>query len=302
VAFIAVLLISGCSAKPVDTSDARLFRVTHGESARDIARALTDQGFIRRPWSFLIWVKLPFHHRHSIRPGAYPISPSDTGYSILQLMLKGPPSARLTFPEGWNAKQIATLLELHNVIPAATFLQKVDKEKLEGYLFPDTYVFEQGSDLDTVMHAMRRRFNQMLPPDWAERQKALHLSDRQLVTLASIVERETRVPEERPLIAGVFLNRLHKHMRLETDPTVQFALGVWKPHLTYHDLEVESPYNTYRHAGLPPGPICNPGAAALDAAAHPAQTDMLFFVATGDGTHRFSQNYQQHLKVQREQR
>jgi len=117
--------------------------------------------------------------------------------------------------------------------------------------------------------------------------------------LASIVEREARAPQERPLIAGVFINRLKKHWYLESCATVEYALGAWKPHLTYKDLDVKSPYNTYRHPGLPPGPICNPGAAALEAAAHPAQTDMMFFVSDGQGTHRFSRYYQEHLEVQK---
>jgi UPF0755 protein len=114
-----------------------------------------------------------------------------------------------------------------------------------------------------------------------------------------LVEREAQAPQERPLIAGVFYNRLRKHWYLESCATVEYALGAWKPHLTYKDLQVVSPYNTYRHPGLPPGPICNPGAAALNAAAHPAETDMMFFVADGQGTHRFSRYYNEHLAVQK---
>jgi len=128
--------------------------------------------------------------------------------------------------------------------------------------------------------------------------KALHLSYAQIVTLASLVEKEARAPQERPLIAGVFYNRLRKHWRLESCATVEYALGTWKPQLTYKDLDVQSPYNTYRHFGLPPGPICNPGAASLEAAAHPAPTDMMFFVADGQGTHRFSRYYKEHLAAQ----
>ena len=128
--------------------------------------------------------------------------------------------------------------------------------------------------------------------------KTLHLS-WQVVILASLVEREARVPQERPLIAGVFYNRLKKHLRLESCATVEYALGAWKPKLTYKDLEVESPYNTYKHSGLPPGPICNPGKASLDAAAHPEPTEMMFFVAHGDGTHQFSKDYKEHLEVQK---
>ena len=291
-------LLQGCVGAPAD-APRQPFVVERGTSAREIARGLTQAGYIHHPWSFLIWVKWGAHHARAIHPGTYMLSPKDGGYHIAQLLRQGPPAERVTFPEGWTSRQMAAVLESHRVVGAAAFLAKVKQDKAEGYLFPDTYVFEQNSDVDTVIRAMRHRFTQMLPPDWAERAKALHLSERDLVTLASIVEREARVPPERPVIAGVFLNRLRKHWRLESCATVEYALGKWKPRLTYRDLDVQSPYNTYRHAGLPPGPIGNPGAAALDAAAHPSATDMMFFVANGDGTHRFSQYYKQHLDAQK---
>jgi UPF0755 protein len=300
--FLAAFGVLAACAKPPDTpSEYRLFHIERGASAQKIARALTADGFIHHPWSLLIWIKLDPNNRKAIHPGVYSISPADTGYRILQLLRQGPPSARITFPEGWTAQQMAALLEAHNIVPAAAFLSEVEKEKLEGYLFPDTYDFDQGSSADAVIGLMRHRLTQKLPPDWAARQKALHLSERELITLASIVEREARVPQERPVIAGVFMNRLHKHWRLESCATVEYALGKWKPRLTYKDLDVASPYNTYRHGGLPPGPIGNPGAAALNAAAHPAQTDMMFFVAAGvgDGTHQFTRYYKEHLAVQK---
>ena len=141
---------------------------------------------------------------------------------------------------------------------------------------------------------------QALDSSWAGRAPDLPLVDkRQALTLASIVEREARVPQERPLIAGVFLNRLRRHWYLESCATVEYALGSWKARLRYKDLQVDSPYNTYRHPGLPPGPICNPGAASLEAASHPEKTDMMFFVAEGGGAHQFSRYYKEHLAVQR---
>jgi UPF0755 protein len=178
----------------------------------------------------------------------------------------------------------------------------VDKDKREGFLFPDTYFFEQRIAAPQVIDRMIHRFHEKEPKDLLSQGKAMRLSYLQVVTLASLVEKEARVPDERPLIAGVYLNRLHKHMRMEADPTVQYALGGWKPQLTYKDLDVDSPYNTYRHAGLPPGPICNPGLASLEAASHPAQTDMLFFFAEGGGKHRFSKDYKEHMAAQKEMR
>jgi len=207
---------------------------------------------------------------------------------------------KITFPEGWTAKQMAAHLQSKNITDPEQFLQIVASEHHEGFLFPDTYFFQQSIPARDVVDRLVRRFHEVAPNDLEQQAKALHLSYNQLVTLASLVEKEARAPQERPIIAGVFLNRLRKHWRLESCATVEYALGDWKAQLTYKDLDVVSPYNTYRHFGLPPGPICNPGLAALQAAAHPAKTEMMFFVADGSGTHRFSQYYDQHLAVQKE--
>jgi UPF0755 protein len=282
--------------RPVGSITSVRFQVRKGISARDIARDLREDGLIHSRWSFLIWAKLYGHN--SIRPGVYELSTRQSGWSIYRRLLQGPPRVRLTFPEGWTARQMAVVLETHGVTSAKDFLEIVDKEKREGFLFPDTYFFEQGLDAHVIVSRLIERFREKVPKDFKERADAMKLSFGQLVTLASIVEREARVPQERPVIAGVFYNRLRKRWLLESCATVEYALGSWKPHLTYKDLAVDSPYNTYRHRGLPPGPICNPGAAALDAAAHPAKTDMMFFVADGQGTHRFSRYYDEHLAAQ----
>ncbi len=273
------------------------FQVRRGLSAREIAHDLHEDGLIGHPWTFLIWVKLM--GAKAIRPGIYDLSTRATGLGIYRELLKGPLRARVTFPEGWTARQMAALLETHGVTSAADFMAVVNREKWEGFLFPDTYIFEQGLPAERVASRLVERFREKEPKDFNERAKAMKLSYRQLVTLASIIEKEARVPQERPIISGVFYNRLKKHWYLESCATVEYALGAWKPHLTYKDLEVNTPYNTYRHGGLPPGPICNPGEAALVAAAHPTPTDMMFFVADGQGTHRFSRYYNEHLAVQK---
>jgi len=272
------------------------FVVARGASAHQIAQQLRRQGLIWHPWTFLIWVKL--HGKTNIRPGVYSISRSLGGLQILRVLRAGPPLVRVTFPEGWTSKQMAALLDSKDVTSGADFLAAVGKNKREGFLFPDTYFFEQGLAPSQVIDRMVQRFHEKEPKDMMAQAKALHVSYLQIVTMASLVEREARVPQERPIIAGVFYNRLRKHWRLESCATVEYALGGWKPQLTYKDLDVSSPYNTYRHMGLPPGPICNPGAAALEAAVHPASTDMMFFVADGGGTHRFSKYYSEHLAAQ----
>jgi UPF0755 protein len=272
------------------------YQVRKGVSMRDVARDLRAQGLLRHRWSFLIWPKIL---REAIRPGVYEISPRETGLAIYRQFVQGPPKVRVTFPEGWTSRQMASQLEARGICPAVEFLAVVNKQKREGYLFPDTYFFEEGTPAEALVARLVEGFRVKVPKDFKEQAKGLKLSYGQLVTLASIVEREARAASERPLIAGVFYNRLRKHWHLESCATVEYALGAWKPHLSYKDLAVESPYNTYRHAGLPPGPICNPGAAALEAASHPAKTDMMFFVADSSGTHKFSKDYEEHLEVQK---
>ena len=292
------LLLAGLViALHLQSSAPQRFIVNKGASAHEIARELKQNGLVWHPWTFLAWVHL--RGRHAIRPGAYSLSPRMTGFQIYNAFRQGPPIIRITFPEGWTAKQMAALLESHVITGAGPFLNLVQIQQREGFLFPDTYFFEQGIDPSQVIDRMVHRFHEKEPRDLQSQAQAMKLSYRQLVTLASLVEKEARAPEERPLIAGVYLNRLRKHMLLEADPTVQYALGEWKSKLHYKDLQIESPYNTYRHLGLPPGPICNPGAASLAAAAHPMHTDNLFFVATSSGTHIFTKTYQQHMAVQR---
>jgi UPF0755 protein len=294
---VGLSIFHGCSQTP--NSELVTLNVERGATIRSIAERLKTHGVISNQWLF-VWVGRL--NGVTPKPGLYQIPASSSISEVWDVLRQGPTRARITIPEGWTAKQIAQRLEAANVMPAAVFLEKVEKESLEGYLFPDTYLFDQGSSVDVVVNTLRKRFEHMRPADFGTRAKALRLTERQLVILASIVEREARVRDEMPMIAGVYLNRLRKGMKLQADPTVQYALGQWTSRLLYKDLEVDSPYNTYRHKGLPPGPIGNPGVAALEAAVHPAQTDMLFFVAQGDGTHRFSKSYEDHLNVQRKKR
>lgn len=284
---------------PTRTGAPRRVVILKGASVKEIASTLQREGLLKQKISFLVWARVS---HGAMRPGVYTLTPGTSTRALVQILRQGPPAIKVTFPEGWTARQMGTHLETLGVVEASPFVELVMKGKNEGYLFPDTYFFDQGIAPQIVIDRMVKRFHEKEPKDIAERAKALKLSYQQIVTLASLVEKEARVPAEQPLIAGVFLNRLKKRWRLESCATVQYALGTWKPQLTYKDLEIESPYNTYRHAGLPPGPICNPGAAALDAAAHPETTEMMFFVAEGGGTHRFSKYYTEHLAAQKQKR
>ncbi len=285
------------SRAPAGSVSSIHFQLRRGLSGREIARDLQQHGLIRHPASFLIWVK--FFGANRLRPGIYDLPTSSSGLEIYRRFEKGPPLVRVTFPEGWMARQMAALLESKGIVNATEFMKVVQQGQAEGYLFPDTYFFEQDTPAEKVVTRMRTRFSEVLPKDFELQAKQRKLTTKELVTLASMVEKEARAPAERPIIAGVFYNRLKKKMLLESCATVEYALGKWKPRLLYKDLEVKSPYNTYKHAGLPPGPICNPGAASLEAAAHPAVTDMLYFVADGQGTHRFSRYYKDHLNAKK---
>jgi UPF0755 protein len=183
-----------------------------------------------------------------------------------------------------------------------SILEGLDDEasNLEGYLYPDTYFLPRSISESGILRAMVRRFRTAFGEAEQKRARALGLSVRQAVTLASMVERETHLPEERGLVSAVFHNRLQKGMLLQCDPTVIYALvlqGKYDGRLTRKGLRVKSPYNTYLHAGLPPGPIANPGNDALQAALHPAQSDYLYFVATGEGNHQFSRTLAEHRRA-----
>jgi UPF0755 protein len=217
---------------------------------------------------------------------------------------------KVTIPEGWSLSMIVPALaqalgapedsvdaavrdsalraELH--VPAGT---------LEGYLFPDTYVFGYGTAPRTAVREMVRRFESLWESKWNDRLEELGMSRNEIVTLASIIEKEAVLPEERPVISAVYHNRLRKQMALQADPTVQYALGLHRDRLFYRDLTVDSPYNTYKYPGLPPGPIASPGQSSIEAALYPARVSYLYFVAMPDGHHEFRRNFAQHSEAVR---
>jgi UPF0755 protein len=226
----------------------------------------------------------------------------------------------VTVPEGLRSEEVALVMERGGIVKAEDFRRALASEAydfaflaerppgagLEGYLFPATYGFSRGVPAEEVVRRMLAAFDAQVTPELRQAIQASGLTLHEAVTLASIVEREAVRPEERPLIAGVFLNRLRLGMPLGADPTVQYALandpasverfGFWKQGLTTEDLQVDSPYNTYVNGGLPPGPIANPGLASLEAVAHPAQTSYLYFVARQDGSHVFAETLEEHLR------
>lgn len=287
--------------------------VPRGASLRDAADSLEARGVIGSGLIFRVYAKATGQDR-AVKPGAYEFARGTPYGQVLDALVTGRGLMHVvTIVEGWELRQIvpqiARALEVpRDSVEAAvrdTALRRrldVPTPTLEGYLFPATYTFPAGTPASAAVRAMVERFELAWRPEWDARLQALAFSRHDAVTLASIVEREARRPEERPVIAAVYYNRLRKGMRLQADPTVQYALGRHVGRVLYRDLEIDSPYNTYRRAGLPPGPIGAPGAPSLAAAVTPANVPYLYFVAHPDGHHEFRTTYEEHLAAVQEAR
>jgi UPF0755 protein len=281
-----------------------LVDVPKGASASRIGSILTKRGILRSRDAFLFAIHAG-GAGSSLKPGLYELSPAMSPRQVAQTIESGRFSMdTVTFPEGWTLTQMADLLQRRGIADRAEFLKiarhqgrtftaphgfVAPDDNLEGYLFPDTYRFGRRSEARMIISEMLANFEQrvVLPhPD---------VSDwRDKIIVASLVECEARVSEDRPLIAGVIENRLHKRMRLQIDATVQYCLPEHKARLMYSDLTVSSPYNTYLHAGLPPTPICCPGIPSIEAALSPAPSDYLFYVAGPGDKHIFTRTMAEH--------
>ena len=291
-------------------SDAHTVIIEPGEGFRTTAKRLHDLGLIQSPLKFRLFARVSGLHR-KIQAGEFQLYGTMTPRQILETLVEGKVRLyRVTIPEGFTLQQIAQTMEDAGFGEADTFYrltidptvvqaQKFEGQSLEGYLFPDTYYFPKGFSQEKIIDAMTQRFRDGISDEWLARADSLNLTLHQVVTLASIIEKETGVPAERPLIASVFHNRLKKKMRLETDPTVIYGIKDFDGNLTRKHLRTPTPYNTYVIKGLPPGPIASPGHAALEAALYPADTDYLFFVSRKDRTHQFSKNLKDHQKAVR---
>jgi len=248
---------------------------------------------------------------NKLKAGEYRFKAGQTPYQVLRALESGSTLQRpLTIPEGENIYQIADIITAQGCGSRERFLALVQDpefvkgfglkaDSLEGYLFPDTYKCSRGQDEKNIIKMMVSRFKEVFDEldDGPRAEAARSLSAREIVTLASIVEKETAVAEERPLIARVFLNRLKRGMRLQSDPTVIYGLADFDGNLTRRDLKQPSPYNTYVIKGLPPGPIGNPGREAIEAVLHPADGAYLYFVSKNDGTHQFSKTLREHNRA-----
>jgi UPF0755 protein len=288
-----------------------LFEIGPGQSVRTIAAALRARGILRDAWPFLTGYRL-FHAGAKLKAGEYELSLPIGPRQVLGILLAGRVYLRsITIPEGLTVREVDDLIRESAFPLSGSFLASCGDagpistwdtraKTLEGYLFPDTYHFAKGVPAGAVAGTMVDQFKKVFGEPELRRAAELRMSVRDVVTLASLVEKETSVPEERPLVAAVFHNRLRLGMKLDCDPTVIYALKMdelYRGRLLTKDLKYASPYNTYVTPGLPPGPICNPGRGAIEAALYPAAADYLYFVATGDGRHQFNRGYTEHLRA-----
>ncbi|HSZ21735.1 MAG TPA: endolytic transglycosylase MltG [Candidatus Sulfotelmatobacter sp.] len=283
---------------------AREVTIEKGESFRQIARALADAGVVRSELALRIYGRMS-GTASQIKPGDYAFKGGERISDVMRHLVKGDfIVVTITIPEGLTVHEIAERVgatglvcedEFENAARDGAMVRALGLMPLgaEGYLFPATYKFSPHAKTDDVLAAMLARFYQVLTPQVEERMFAVGLDARRLVTMASIVEKEAKAPTERPLIAGVFYNRLRLGMPLQSDPTAEYELDGAKESAV-SAVHTTSAFNTYDFSGLPPGPIANPGLKSIEAALNPAQTDFLYFVAREGGTHVFSKSYDEH--------
>ncbi len=285
---------------------ARTVEVPPQQGLLDVARILAEAGIIRSQAAFVALAVLRGTGR-SLKAGEYEVPQGAPLLATLQLLETGKVKPHLiVLPEGFTIRELARQLEGEGIAAAADIVRLassalfaqslgVEADGLEGYLFPDTYQVTKGMRVEEILGRMVQRFREkVITPDVLARAGASGLRLHELITLASIIEKEAVVPEERPLIAGVFWNRLKRDMPLQADPTVAYAVGKDGRAPTREDLQVDHPFNTYRYRGLPPGPIANPGRASIDAALAPAAVPYLYFVSIDDRRHYFSATLDEH--------
>lgn len=284
-------------------------QVSEGMSFKAVAAVLQKEGIIRNRGYFAIIGRLEGISR-KVRVGYYGMNTNMSMWEVLDALRNGKIiEYQVIVPEGYNLYQIGWMLSTTPLLSDPNQFIKlvrnkeyvrslgIDADTLEGYLFPDTYYLPKGIKLEDIPKKMVQRYKTVFVDSYRSRAKELGFTEQQIITLASIVEKEAKISSERKLIAAVYYNRLKQGMKLQADPTAVYGTKAWITKITANDLKRKSPYNTYLHKGLPPGPIANPGEGAILATLYPEKADYLFFVAQGDGSHYFSKDYGAHVKA-----
>jgi UPF0755 protein len=296
---------------PSKTASTKVIFLKKGTPLKKVSEILEQEGIIKNR-RFFVFLTTTLREKTKVKAGEYEFDTQMLPLQVLGALVKGQVKRHLvTIPEGYTLSQIAQLLEDSNIMEGNEFLQKASSPAfiktlglsqlagptLEGYLFPDSYHLVREMDPEEAIQMMVRQFKKVFGPDLSQHASALGISEREAVILASIIEKETPLPEEKPLISAVFHNRLKKKIPLQSDPTVIYGIKNFNGNLTREDLARPTPYNTYRIAGLPPTPICNPGKDSLLAAVNPAPVSYLYFVSRNDGSHYFSFDLEEHNRA-----
>lgn len=310
-ALLAGALALAACGDAVDRAPRRIV-IPPGASFRAAAESISSAGVVRFPAGFRLYARFIAKRDRAIRAGTYLLAPGASWNEILDDLVEGKGLVHtVTIPEGFTLREALPLMARELKLPAESLAAAVADTTLrrrldiptatvEGYLFPDTYTYPDGAKASEVVFDMVRAFEKHWTPALDSAAEAMHWSRHDVVTMASIIEKEAVRDEERPIISAVYHNRLKKGMLLQADPTVQYALGKKPSRVLFKDLRVNSPYNTYRVKGLPPGPIAAPGAKSLEAAVAPAKVPYLYFVAHPDGHHEFRTTYAEHAKAVKE--
>lgn len=288
-----------------------VFTVDKDQTGAEIGDMLYEKGIISSPTTFRLALRLT-GSMDKLQQGYYQIPQNASLRQVIALLQKGKlQEIKVIIPEGYTIQQIADELEKDGLGPKEAFLEKAKTYvpyqymygpakvdyRVEGFLFPSTYEIPVGSTPEEILKRMAGEMNKQLTPEIRAQIEAKHMTIFEFITLASLVEKEALFDEERPIIAAVFLKRLQIGMPLQSCASIQYILGYPKPHISIEDTKLPSPYNTYMHVGLPPGPIANPGMKSMEAVLNASSTDYLFFVADKEGHHHFTKTYEEHMKV-----
>lgn len=304
VLFISWIFLPSYNPAPVDVV------IPRGADSSEIAKILFEQKVIKKKFLFVFLSKV-LNWEQDLKAGRYEFARSNMLEVLYKLREGGIKIYQITIPEGLPSWEVAEILDAKGIVKKDSFLALIDNPQvfkedfsffplhgsLEGYLYPDTYYFTKEENPQKVVRKFLSCFQEVALPIYEEGKLKNSFSLQKVIILASIVEKETHIPSEKPIVAAVFYNRLRKGYRLEADPTVKYALGNFRERLTHDELKTPSPYNTYLYYGLPPGPICSPERDSIYAALHPAAVDYLYFVAKGDGSHKFSRTYEEHKQA-----
>ena len=283
---------------------ATTFIVPRGATLGEVVAGLQNAGILAHPLAFRLLARLR-NDEAGVQTGQFRFPAHQTSDEILRRLVSGAADAVwVTFPEGFTARQIGARLAARSLVNAAAFDRYASHARLEvagtrtrsveGFLFPSTYLVPVGADAGRIARILTDQFFHELPANAASKARALGLDVPQVITVASLIEREAKADDERPLMAGVYYNRLRAGMPLEVDATIEYVFPEHHTVITRRDLEIDSPYNTYRHTGLPPTPIANPGKASIDAAFAPVHSDFLYYVYKGNGHHAFAKTLEEH--------